>query len=285
MNKEQTNALSFIRTPYISPSRLKLWLKCPLAYKLRYIDGHDMPATPSLFLGRMVHKALEYYYLHLQRGLIPSAEAVAASLKKLWAPSVRETQVMFPSRKEERACLDQALALTSCYLETVPRYEAFPSLVEGKLEASLVNPLTGENHNVALLGVLDLVLETKQGPVLVDFKTAARTPPSVDVLHELQLSCYSFLYRQLHNELEAGIEIRTLVKQKTPKLVVQRFGPRTEAHFRRLFAVVKSYQQALATGNYHISPGLECSFCSFRESFCDQATKDEGTLAEHREAS
>jgi hypothetical protein len=33
---------------YISPSRLNLWLKCPLAFKLRYIDGVKMPTTPAL---------------------------------------------------------------------------------------------------------------------------------------------------------------------------------------------------------------------------------------------
>ena len=36
---------------YISPSRLNLWLKCPLAFKLKYIDGVTTPTTLSLFLG------------------------------------------------------------------------------------------------------------------------------------------------------------------------------------------------------------------------------------------
>jgi hypothetical protein len=39
---------------YISPSRLNLWLKCPLAFKLRYIDGVKTPTTPSLFIGKQV---------------------------------------------------------------------------------------------------------------------------------------------------------------------------------------------------------------------------------------
>ena len=40
--KRQINA-----SEYISPSRLRLWLKCPLAYKLRYIDGHERPPSYS----------------------------------------------------------------------------------------------------------------------------------------------------------------------------------------------------------------------------------------------
>ena len=31
---------------YSSPSRLNLWLKCPLAWKLRYIDGVKTPSNP-----------------------------------------------------------------------------------------------------------------------------------------------------------------------------------------------------------------------------------------------
>ena len=56
-------------TNYISPRRLKLWLKCPLAYKLHYIDGLVTPTTPSLFLGQVVHRGLQYYYRHRQRGV------------------------------------------------------------------------------------------------------------------------------------------------------------------------------------------------------------------------
>ncbi|MGE3780785.1 MAG: PD-(D/E)XK nuclease family protein, partial [Pirellulaceae bacterium] len=37
---------------YISASRLNLWLRCPLAFRLRYIDGIVTPPTASLFLGQ-----------------------------------------------------------------------------------------------------------------------------------------------------------------------------------------------------------------------------------------
>lgn len=40
---------------YLSPSRLNCWLRCPLAFRLTYIDGIRQPTTPSLFLGRIVH--------------------------------------------------------------------------------------------------------------------------------------------------------------------------------------------------------------------------------------
>jgi hypothetical protein len=33
---------------YISPSRLNLWLRCPLAFRLQYIDGVRTPTTPAV---------------------------------------------------------------------------------------------------------------------------------------------------------------------------------------------------------------------------------------------
>ena len=38
---------------YVSPSRLSLWLKCPLAFRKRYIDGEQTSPTPSLFVGKV----------------------------------------------------------------------------------------------------------------------------------------------------------------------------------------------------------------------------------------
>jgi hypothetical protein len=54
---------------YVSPSRLNLWIRCPLAYKLHYIEGIPTPTTPSLFLGRVVHWMLEVFYRHRQLGV------------------------------------------------------------------------------------------------------------------------------------------------------------------------------------------------------------------------
>ena len=36
---------------YVSVSRLNLWIRCPLAFKLRYLDGIRTPTSPALFLG------------------------------------------------------------------------------------------------------------------------------------------------------------------------------------------------------------------------------------------
>ena len=66
---------------YVSPSRLSLWLKCPLAFKLRYVDGIITPPSPALFVGRMVHEVLECFYRHRQLGLAVDAEELTGRLQ------------------------------------------------------------------------------------------------------------------------------------------------------------------------------------------------------------
>ena len=54
---------------YISASRLNLWIRCPLAFRLRYLDGVRTLTTPALFLGQRVHHGLEVWYRHRQLGI------------------------------------------------------------------------------------------------------------------------------------------------------------------------------------------------------------------------
>ena len=67
---------------------------------------------------------------------------------------------------------------------------------------------------------------------------------------------------------EGGLEIRSLIKTKTPKLEFHRYEPRNKGHFRRLFAVVRAYLDDLDTGRFVFRPGLGCAMCDYRDDHC-----------------
>ena len=54
---------------YISPSRLNLWLRCPLAFKFKYVDGTRSPTSPSRFLGKVVHQGYADLFVMWSCGL------------------------------------------------------------------------------------------------------------------------------------------------------------------------------------------------------------------------
>jgi hypothetical protein len=86
---------------YVSASRLTLWLRCPLAYRLKYIDGIQFRTPPAVFLGKQVHAGLEWYYRHQQFGLDLTSDDVCDFLRRDWSRSV----AWGSSRPPKKQCL------------------------------------------------------------------------------------------------------------------------------------------------------------------------------------
>jgi putative RecB family exonuclease len=252
---------------YISPSRLGKWLTCPLAFRLQYLEGIRQPTTPSLFLGKVVHAGLEQFYRHRHLGVTLEPADVCRRLLELWGPTIDAESMTFESSEAERALQRQAAGLVTAYLAHAPADEK-PLAVEVVTQAPLVDPLTGEDLGIPLLGVIDLIVGGQGGAVIADFKTSARSSEPLEIFHEIQLSAYSYLFRALTDQVEAGLEIRSLVKTKVPKVEFHSYPARTDAHFRRLFAVVREYLDALDAGRFNYRPGFHCGMCDFATGHC-----------------
>jgi len=253
---------------YISPSRLNCWLACPLKFKARYLDGIKSPTTPNLFLGKQVHAALEHFYRHRMLSITLEPGEVTAWIGKTWEQAAAEEEMVFKSEADEAALKPQANVLVMAYLESVPAAEPRPIAVEVTMEAPLVDPVTGENLGIPLLGIVDLIAGGEDGASIVDFKTAARSAPPFEVTHEIQLSSYSYLFRKISGQPESSLEIRSIIKTKTPKVDTCGYSARSNIHFRRLFAVIREYLDALDPGRFNFRPGWGCSMCDFRETHC-----------------
>jgi putative RecB family exonuclease len=253
---------------YISASRLNAWLKCPLAFKLQYIDGIRMTTTPSLFVGKVVHAALERYYRHRQLGLRLETSDLARRLIETWGAGVDAEDVRFTSVADEQLAQRQANELVAAYVQQLPHDEPKPIAVEFSAQAPLIDPFSGENLGIPLLGIMDLVVPEEVGPIITDFKTASKSSGPLEISHEIQLSCYAYLFRRVSPVEEAGLEIRSLVKTKQPQVLFHRYPRRTEQHFSRLFAVIRDYLDALHSGRFTFRPSWGCSSCEFRETHC-----------------
>ena len=250
---------------YVSPSRLNCWLSCPLKWKFTYIDGLRAPTTSSLFLGRIVHSALEAFYRNRQLGVTLTSEDIAQRIVQSWGAAVDEDNMLFDNVAEEQALQRQAAGLVSAYIQQMPADEPRPLAVDVAVEAPLIDPATGENLGLPLVGVMDLVLDEPTGPLVCDFKTSSKSGSPLETAHETQLTSYALLFRHSHGQEEGGIEIRSLVKTKTPKVEFHRYPARSDRHFRRLFAVIREYLDAVDSGRFNYRPGFACGMCDHRE--------------------
>lgn len=255
---------------YVSASRLNLWLRCPLAFKFRYVDGMTTPPTASLFVGQRIHDALEFYYRHRQLGVALVAEQLTERIAATWEEAAAADGVVFATGEEETAARQQVQHLAAAYLRHVSPEEPLPLAVETSLQAPLVDPLTGEDLGIPLVGILDLVLDSPAGPMICDFKSASSATPPLAVTHEIQLTCYAYLLRQATGQQEAGLEIRSLIKTKTPKIAFHPFEARQPQHFRRLFAVIRAYLDDLEQRQFVYRPGWTCGMCEFSAGTCGE---------------
>jgi hypothetical protein len=189
---------------------------------------------------------------------------VAERMFRSWAQLMDEEKMAFDSPEAEQAMRQQAADLVRAYLAYAPTFEK-PLAVEVAAESPLVDPVTGEDLGMPLVGIIDLVLDYEEGPLITDFKTAARSSEPMEITYEIQLSSYAYLFRQASRWPESRLEIRSLIKTKVPKIEFHSYPARTEAHFRRLFAVLREYLDALDAGKFNFRPGFGCGICDYRE--------------------
>ncbi|HVX61747.1 MAG TPA: PD-(D/E)XK nuclease family protein [Pirellulales bacterium] len=104
--------------------------------------------------------------------------------------------------------------------------------------------------------------------MIADFKAAAKNSEPLKISHEIQLSCCAYLFREATNGEEAGLEIRSLVKIKTPQANFHRYPARDNQHFRQLFSVIRAYLDDLGSGRFVFRPSWGCASCEFCHGPC-----------------
>jgi hypothetical protein len=143
------------------------------------------------------------------------------------------------------------------FTETPIKADERPEAVEVAVSADL------SLHGLpTLIGILDLV---RSGGRIVDFKLVGKTPDPEMVAHttEIQLTCYSLLYRDATGRQEGGLELHHLVRTKAPKLVITSLPPATPQQRNRLFRQIESYREGLDRRDFVPSPGFACMGCEF----------------------
>ena len=240
----------------VSASRLNLWNTCRLKFYFRYVLQITKPKTPALFVGGLVHQVLQMWNMARWKRQPWIPERAKAWFDQQWQDQQKDHPLNWEGEEDKERT--GAWNVLECYFAQTPipadeRLEA----VEVPMEADL------EQHGLPrLIGVLDLV---RAGGRIVDFKTSGQTPNPEMVRHtnELQLSCYAILYREGTGHQEGGLEIHSLVKTKTPKIVITGLPPMTDRQQTRLFRGIESYIAGVTRQDFVPSPGFMCAGCEF----------------------
>jgi CRISPR/Cas system-associated exonuclease Cas4 (RecB family) len=238
----------------VSASRLNCWLNCRLKFYFRYIEKVRKSPTAALHVGTVVHAVLQAWNMARWRKQAFQLQNFKTVFDLGWA----DQPAKIDWNDEEPNQKSTGWSLLDCYFKETPiKANEMPEAVEVPMETDL-----SKYGLPTLIGILDLV---RAGGRIVDFKTAGKTPNADDAirLNEVQLSCYSVLYREATGKAEAGRELHHLVKTKTPKVIVTQVGPMNQTQRVRLMKMIESYVEGLAREDFVPSLGTRCAGCEF----------------------
>ena len=134
----------------------------PAEMGLHYIDGIRPPTTPSLFLGKVVHRILRAF-IGICRWASPWKRPNCPTHPGICGRIVDDENMKFDSAAQEQSLQRQAKDLVAAYIGYAPQDEK-PLAVEVAAEAPLIDPFTGEDLGLPMLGIMDLILDGQEAP-------------------------------------------------------------------------------------------------------------------------
>jgi len=251
--------------PHLSFTQLDQYLRCPLRYRLSYIDRVEPEFVPAaLAFGSGIHGAAAFYYRAAAEGQAPSTADVQGFFEAFWRLETERRPVRFEERETKESLLDLAARmLTVFHAAQEPRAIVG---VEQAFDVPLVDLDTGEVLDRALVGTWDLLERDAEGRlVVVDLKTAARKYTDLQVELSLQLSVYSYasVMSGLGEQGDVRLRFDVLTKTKQPELH-RYWNERDRAASVRLFRLAAELLRAIEAGVFHPNPGWQCKGCPFK---------------------
>jgi hypothetical protein len=246
----------------VSPSRLKLWMECPLKWKAVYVDEVRTAPTPALVFGSAIHKALELHHRSLWMGGRASTEELEQAFRLAVDEGCRP-EGFDPITVDQDEFLGQARKLIELY---VGRFGDEPvAAAELALSAPLVDG-TGEDLGAQLTGIIDLVTADRR---VIDLKSSARASDLFDVTvaHSVQLHAYRWLMLHSTGQEPKALEIRTLLRRKNPDVQVYTLPARQG--FLPFLRLVRAYVEFVRRSEAPIPrPGFLCGETCAAYSVC-----------------
>lgn len=162
----------------LSHSKLNTILKCPMSYYLNYIQGISVKTTkPALVIGSAVHYGIEHNTCDLSEYFKKNY-----SFKKeddYGKEQILPEAMVYGYLKHKDELFEQILTDP----KTGEKLELVEEMHELSLYAKLESYKFGSPHD--FMGIIDLLLLTNKGFILIDYKTSSKTPDWNNYLDQL----------------------------------------------------------------------------------------------------
>ena len=242
--------------PLLSVSRIKLFLRCPLAYQYRYLEQRPSPCNGNMLLGKAIHKALEVNFSQKigTREDLPLRDVLEVCNKEF--DSIRAQGVEFKDEEDPVEIKIKGLELLTLYLEKIaPKMN--PAFVEQRFCFDLPDSPFG------FQGYWDLVTKDTW---IHDYKVVKRSYAADAAENDLQLIAYTLGYSKVTGKPPAGLTFQCMVKTKEPKLQFITTQPHSEKQLARLTKLACKVGEAMQSGIFYPTEDpMACGWCSYKD--------------------
>lgn len=252
-----------------SHSRLSTFQQCPYKYKLQYIDKVkvDIPTTIEMFMGDMVHRALERLYRERQKGAIPPLQEVLHYLFKQWTQEYTDDILIVKKGLGGKDYLNMATQIVSTFYETHHPFDARKVI---GLETTEFLPLNEQHRYHVRIDRLDT---DGDGTYYVcDYKTSNSMKSQGEADEDRQLAMYSLWVKDHFPDAKRIKLVWYMLKHNT-----QVISSRTEEQLETLKQDVLNLIKEIETAtDYPTRPSALCRWCVFQNICPEFDTKNRG---------
>jgi hypothetical protein len=235
---------------YFSNSKLNAFLTCPHLYKLKYVDKLPTKETSYMVFGTALHESIAKGYLDKLQ-----VNEIIDFFDDFWQTYVSEHDVEFYSDGEFLKKLEEGREILATYYKKVMSKSDTPILVEYKFGLQGHPDVLMGKHK--LTGIIDLVNSDAK---IIDFKSSATKPSKLEMDLDIQMTFYSFAFRQIFNRKESGVAIYNLRGMSEHDTV------RSEKDFERLNLLLDQVEDAISSNNFYKRITKDCGKCSVVQS-------------------
>jgi len=245
-----------------SYSSLETYNKCPVQFKIRYLDKVDKPAEGiEAFMGKRVHETLEFLYEEVLQGRIPLLDSILDKYRELWENSFH-TQVAIVKKQYKQ---HQYFSLGErCLAGYYRNYAPFNEPVEGN-EVELIFSLD-DSDNYIIKGIVDRIDKINPGQYEIhDYKSGKRMLSQTQADQDGQLALYQFGLSQINKNVESVdlvwhyLQYGQEVRSKRSQTQLDSFVEKTKLKIDKIQNHIKTMK------TFNAKESILCNWCYYWE--------------------
>jgi len=266
-----------------SHSRISAYENCPYQYKLRYIDRKkpEVPTTIEMFMGNMVHEALEHLYKLKKFKKRIAKASIIKKYRDLWAKNYSD-DILIVKADSENLKADNYRKMGEKFIsDYFDRMRPFEEMTILGLET--IDRMTLPDGNQWHVMIDKLGCDSEGNYFVCDYKTNARMKDQEEADSDRQLAMYSIWVKDKFKDA------------KSVKLIWHMLAFNKDAISERTEEQLQKLQQEIVDKIKEIESATEfprkqtalCNYCGFKSdcpSFKHEAElKQKETIKEFKE--